>query len=546
MPGIVDIRRNRHAHRLYALLASVALSACSGLELRTVPPPPVAAPIPDPAEVAAQDSTLAAQLTADLGPLLESADRAIAATLAALEAPAEGAATSSPAAALQPAHLAWPALEGGARFTAQLAPAPPRVGLLNGVLVVEAEVRYAAAMAVPAGNGVEVHGCGCDHREWCGRGAEAPRRARARWSLPIDLEGGLSLASKATFELDVVDRCAVRPGRGKAPVDQTERALQPLVAAGERGKAALGSVFQSFPGFREAVGPLWRGLAASAPLGANDAPWLSLRPRAIRIERLELRGTEASFAARLAINPVVSPARVEGAELAEAGAPAPEAEGFRIVGSLAVELLRLETQLSSTFVGRRYPQPLQAQQRYVEIADVSLYGANGRLVIKLRLEGAGRGDLVFTGRLRASAEAEMLLAEELEMTPDTVEALALLFDEIERPDLSLDRVPWIDGEKLTEELASASRWPIHQPLRALRTRTEEAARYLGIPGQRLWFSVEDAELLDVSIGAQQAQVWVLLQGRAAFEKAAVLLPLPGASAVPVRAVEQPKAPPARP
>lgn len=544
------------------LLGTGLLAACPSFKVNVRPPaPPRAQTAPvDPASIVAPDSLLNTTFEVDLAPMVAEAGEKVAELLSAVlhptlpDAPdriAEAVSDSVEKTATEAQHdtpeqvteetsppegaVEWQEFDDGRRFHARAQHRFLRAEIVEDRLEVEAEVTFIAAMdsgtEEKSGTSATQHACGCDGAEWCG-GKEAPRVLAVTWLLPLTVRGDGVFDSEApSFEFERPDRCELPRGPdGEDPWDPAAAQIETLEANAETITSALRQVVLSFDGVRDVAQPMWKQLARPVPLENGTGLLLRMRPRAMAIESMELEGSTARLPVKIAVHPLLSPAgarQVEAKALAalERGEPQPlewpppsdvgEARGLRIAGELQVPLKELEPDLAKWFVGRRYPR---RPVNYAEIAGLRIYGSDRQAVVQLQLNGSAAGEVFLVGRIVADAEKETLSFEDMEFTPESLTALAQLYDEVERLDTTVHRRPWFNTSLLEARINRVSSWSLSDRLEAVRSGLRAAAEKLELPRHTFALDIEDTSFVIVSIDGSAARVGVLVGGSGGLER----------------------------
>jgi hypothetical protein len=530
----------------------LVLGGCSALELPDPGLPRQPASLPYLTSVLVGDSLLETTATIDLGPALAAAEQALGEVVAAAveksAAPAagtgkgngaktrpakggaakavrngapEGNAARTAKAGERPSDAQghWPKLLDGARFYWKVQSATPRALLRNDTLDVEIELTYGVATAVRHAGWTkrEIKSCGCDGEAWCGGRKDPHRRALLRWTVPLSVSKDLRLTGEPTFALEAPGDCRLPQGRSEPPVDAKGKVLEFVPKLIEKPSLdALGKSLTSFKGIRQAIEPLWSGLHAPLPAAKEHGPWLLLRPRALDMGPLKIQEARATSELTIAVNPLIVPWKPDKAPAVHWPPPSGtgEAKGFHVIGQLDTKLDAARSALASTFVGRRFPK---RQDHYVEITGVDLYRSPGVAVVDLAVDGAARGSLAFVGELRVEPSAEIVSIHDLAPSESTEKGIAALYDEMERVDLRVRRVPWIDREQLTREVAQASQWSYGAERRALRRSAELAARSAVLSAYNLGLTLSEYAPINVSLSEDAIQIQVVMAGRATLE-----------------------------
>ncbi len=417
-----------------------------------------------------------------------------------------------------------PLTADGARIWIEMRPQPVKARLEGGEVTLDADIAIAAVLTATVGSRRFADACGCAERSWCeGRPGE-PLRARLRWSGQLGLGEAFGLAVEPKSKVAIDGSCLLRPRRALEALDVLDLVRSALDGAAQRGAALIEAEAARYEALEEQLAPLWAGLSGLVPLEGDDGRRLALRPAGVQVDDFQPAGSLAAVRARFRLNPVITQREMEPVGDLVLGS-VQDAEGFRVLGSFDVSLQRLERELGQELLGRRFPP--RSSERFVELTEVEVLGGAQRVIVRLGFEGSSRGDLVLTGYLRANGETAQIEANDIEFTPESLDAIGMLADEVERSNLTVQRIPWMDPEQLENEVARALRKPLTAPLRSVESRAEAAAQRLGVPGRRLRFIVNTEEMLDVSLARERARVVVLFEGEGRLERAAAVLPVNG-------------------
>jgi hypothetical protein len=470
-----------------------------------------------------QDSLLTTDLEVELGALVSAAEAQIAGrideSLAPPEATDESDEAESSAASGELPYATWTSVPEGGQVRARVWRGSSYARLDQDGLRVEMELRFMAALRREGSSTTQgARTCGCDGRAWCGGGGNPPRRAVAVWTVPLSVSPDWALTGTPSFELKSIERCPLPVGRSRI-FDPTEELLRPLVHTGDRLGGELAALIAGFEGLRALAEPLWRGLATPVPIEGDKHLALLLRPRAMRAGALELRGDLARVPVRFAVSPMLGSPASDKVESVAWPPPAGVrgATGFRIASELIVPLRNLEEQLQQRFGGRRYPDP-GLSNSFIEVSSVQLYGSDSQAVIQVNLEGSARGEVFLVGRVVATGESERLQVEDLDITPESLDALSLLYDEVERGDHEIQRTPRIDPGRLREEMAQTAQWSLHGPMTTLRRQVQVAARRSVTPGHSLVLAMKDGSFVNVAMDGDAARGLVVMNAHAVLQR----------------------------
>lgn len=530
-------------------LTAVTLPGCGGIELRPARPDARRdlAKV-DPRTFLTGDSRLDPSLTVDLGPLLGSLRATLASQTDELAA-RWSAPPSSPAAAPSDpndasAEMAWTEPRPGLRTRLALFPLAPVVRAHDGVMEVELRFAFSAAtLFEQRRQPPKRSGCGCGGEPWCGGEPEPPRRAFARWSGHLALSDAWRLEGQPRFEVQVVDPCVLPTGA--APLDVGKQVTDAMTSAGEQAAATIARALSDFQGVEQSVKAFWSKLFEPSAADAEAGPWLFLRPRALGVSNWAIRSDVLWLQLVTLLNPVLlrdlptspqaaawpapAPSMARRADPERDGTPldldtpAAREPGFRLLGSLELKLEELAAGLAPKLLGR---QISQKPSRSLKLSSIALLGLGGdRVALELGVQGAATGRVHVLARIRADADGAVVALEELALSPATRDALAALYDEIERADLTVERTHWVDEAALLADLAASASVPLTAPLRQLRRSIEDTVSRRAVgTDRRLWVAANEISFVDRAVTADTLSLLFLLRGRA------VLDPLPPAPA----------------
>ncbi len=414
--------------------------------------------------------------------------------------------------------LRWVELAPGVRARLKGSRGDPEVTFAEDEVIVRLPIYFSAATSVRRGRkSVAVYQCGCAGQTWCGGQDDAPRELTAVWRFTLARGEAWTLQHKPeyTYELegDIACSLPLKPGAPKLDVASlVHDGLKDLEASGVEG---FREGLVDYGGIEEHLQALWQELELPRPAEPEIGPWLWLRPRGMSWRGFALEGQDIAIDLQVALNPVLVNT------LPDAGPPTipwppPPFEGkpgFRIAAKFSLPLDELSEPLVERFVGRRFPD---RASRHIRVASVDMYGADdGHVSLAMTLEGSATGAIYWHGRLKTQADPPRLIIGALELSRKSATALDSLFDEYERFDARVRRVPWVDQDALTAEVAEAAVFPIEAALDQARTSKQAALRER-LPGSSgaLAIEIEGTSFLSGLMDKEAVRVLFLLEGQA--------------------------------
>lgn len=508
-----------NAHRRWRWGALLLAAGCinGSLQLHPLQPRPDTPSRADPAGLVLEESRVGTTLSFDVRPL------ALATVPFARGEDYEGAPPVGDADALE----SWSTLVAGVPLRVRAVPGEPTLVFdEEGVLVGELPIRLAAVVVVPTrrrNRPPVVRSCGCGGEEWCGGATQAPIEVMVRLRTRFrTAERRFGLVSTTTAEIVHADlSCALGETVNGVPLDALSELIGPLQPVANELASRVDENVANAPLLRENVERFWSNLneplpteegsihlqpkavAFGAPVGAGShlrvPMWFTLRPRVV------LPGTELA-----------------PTSLPELPATEPRGEGFRIASAVKRSLRDASAQLRP-LVGQRYPRH---GPRYVRITNARLYGSGGELVVHLRLDGSARGDIFFRGGLVLDPDTARLTVEQLDYASGSQEALDLLYDEIEQPDLTIRRERWFHPNTLRRDVARRCVWDMRAAVESRRVALETSLRREAPRSRYLAAQLTDVAIANVVVTADDFRLDTVYLGELALERADDVPPAP--------------------
>lgn len=372
----------------------------------------------------------------------------------------------------------WVEREGERAYRLMFFPGELQTSEQDGQLVLEAEFEVAAALARFAAHqrGTPLS-CACDGASWCG-GRERPlKKAKARWTLTPTLDKKWQLTGEPEFTFEMAESCKVFVTQ-TASVDLTELIeVQFGLATQDIGRRWVSGLQRSEIPSRLA-GEVWDSVSEPTPFAHRDGWEVNWQPRGVAFQGLSLTDDTVALGLQLQLRPVL----VETIDKERLPLPPPaaaiEPTGINVLGEISLTTEELAAPLAATFKGRRFPS---RPSSFLEVLDVSMYGAKQFAIVQFAMNGSGSGDIHFLGRMNLDEENDELFLSDVVATESTESALAGFFDEVETWSLDITRTPWIDLPALKDEITRTSRWSLGPAVRTLQGGLQETLGSLEIP-----------------------------------------------------------------
>lgn len=500
-------RRDRRWWWTALLLASGCLNG--SLHLHPIHPRPDTPSRADPAGLVLEDSSVGATLDFDVRPL------ALATVPFARGEDHEGAPPVDDLDAL----ATWSTLVDGIPLRVRAEPGEPTLAFDDdGVLVGELPIRLAAVVTVPVrqrNRPPTVRSCGCDGAAWCGGTSQAPLEATVRLRTRFRAaERRFGLVSTTTAEIAHQGlSCALGETIDRVPLDALSELVGPLQPVADELASRVDEAVAQAPLVRESVERFWANL--NDPLPLDDAS-IFLRPKAVAVAAPQGDGPFLRVPLSFTLRPRVVPhgTTLDPTELPEAPTTEPRGEGFRIAAAVKRSLRDAAAQLRP-LVGQRYPRQ---GPRYVRITNARLYGSGGELIVHLRLEGSAHGDVFLRGALVLDPDTARLHVEELDFTRGSREALDVLYDEIEQPDLTIRRQRWFHPDALRRDVARRCVWDMRAAVESRRVALEAALQREAPRGRRLAARLTDVAIANVVVTADEIRLDTVYLGELTLER----------------------------
>lgn len=375
------------------------------------------------------------------------------------------------------------------RFAFRLHRSPFRLRLAGQTVRVTADIAYSGRVWYKPTIGPEVELS-------CGTGRDLPRRA----TVTLECAGELTrdwgvrthsrVVSLAAYSDSARDRCRVTFLR----LDVTDRVLEQSHRLIDDNLARFDETVARWP-VRRHFEKMWRDL--QKPLRLADSVYLTIGPQRVQVGAIGARDTLAFADLRLLAAPrVVTGPRPEWPET-----PLPPLERAGDVGGRAIVLIDASasypiatTMLRRALVGRTIEQ----LGRRVRIRDVVLSGiGGGKVALGVRLAGAVRGRLYFTGTPGYDLLSHELTVPDLEYDGGTANVLVKGYE-------------WLHDVKLRDFLRARARMPdsvLIDPL--ARLADDGMNRPLPARGTRMSGHIGRASVVDVRATRAEIRVRAL-------------------------------------
>jgi hypothetical protein len=371
-------------------------------------------------------------------------------------------------------------------FAFQLRRSPFRVKVRSQTVSISADVEYSGRIwyRPPVGPEVEIA---------CGTDDDPPRRATLTLESTAHLtrEWGLRTRSRivrlVAFSDSARDRCRLTFLR----IDVTDRVLEMTRTMIEEKLALFDAAVARWP-VRPRFEKIWREL--QKPMWLADSVYMTIHPSEAQLGAVGSNGELAFANLRLVATPRVT----TGPRPVLEKVPLPPLERARDVGRGARVLLDASfsypvatAMLRKALVGRR----LQHDRHRIRIRDVRLSGlGGGKVALEVRVSGAVRGRLFFTGTPRFDLADRQITVPDLEYDVGTATIIVKGYE-------------WLNDVTLRDFLRAKARLPDSAVVRKLSGLAVRGMnRKLPARGTRLSGRIHEAGVVTVRATREDIRV----------------------------------------
>ncbi|MBX3250417.1 MAG: DUF4403 family protein [Myxococcales bacterium] len=495
------------------LIASLLLGGCvsGALSIRTTPPTPE-----PPGRLAGglvlDDSVITTTLRLDIRSFLLDAGR-----FARTDAHGDDAPPIDDAEAL----ARWETLVEDVPVRGHVVPGEPSLAFdEEGRLVGELPLRLSTVVVVPhrrRNRPPIVRSCGCRGEAWCGGGTQPEVNVTVRLRTTFEARDdawGLRSATVAELVHDELP-CDLGATADGVALDALPRLLEPLGEVAEELARGIDAEVGASTLISDGVARFWSALAQPVPLEGEQV--LHLRPKTAKVGTLGTSDTHLLVPIRYALRPRVVPSTTDVTipDAPEAPTTEQRAEGFRIA-ALVERPLAEAVAVFRPLIGRRYPA---RGPRFIRVSNVELYGSAGQLVVRLVFEGSARGDVFLVAQVELDPENVRIDVADLQFTPDSAAELALLYDEVEDLNLSVERRPWFDPETIREDVLGLAHWDLRPRVDATRASLENKLReWSAAPRRRLVVNLSSLAFAHVDVAGDALRLDTVYLGDVSIER----------------------------
>ncbi len=362
-------------------------------------------------------------------------------------------------------------------FSFHVRRSPFRVRVNGQTLTISADIEYSGRVWYDPAIGPEVAAS-------CGTGDELPRRA----TLTLESTGELTrdwnlrtasrVVSLTAYSDSARDRCRLTFLR----IDVTKRVLEITHEQLDEKLVDFDSAVARWP-VRRRFEKIWRSL--QKPVRLADSVYMTIHPSEAQVGAIGANGPKAFASLRL----VATPRVITGPRPKPDSIPLPPLERASDVGQGARVLLDASftypvatVMLRKALIGRS----LEQAGRRIVIRDARLFGiGGGRVALGVRLSGAIRGRLFFTGTPSFDLMARQIVVPDLDYDIGTAHALVQSYE-------------WLNDVTLRDFLRERARLPDSAVVRKLADLAETGInRELPARGTRLSGHIAQASVIGV-------------------------------------------------
>jgi hypothetical protein len=375
------------------------------------------------------------------------------------------------------------------KFAFLLHRSPFRVKVDGLTVSISADVEYSGRVWYDSPVGPEVELA-------CGTGEDLPRRA----TLTIESTGALTqewgLRTKsrvvrlAAYSDSARDRCRLTFLR----IDVTDRVLETTHRLLDEKLAIFDDAVAHWP-VRPRFEKIWRDL--QTPLWLSDSVYMTLNPSQAQVGSIGARGKIAYANLRLVAAPRVTTGQKPKLELV----PLPPLElagdvkrGARVLLDASFTYPVATAMLRKALIGRS----LEQGGHRIRIADVRIFGlGGGKVALGVRVAGAVRGRLYFTGTPGYDLVAHQVIVPDLEYDVGTAQILVKGYE-------------WLNDANLRDFLRERARIPDSAVVHKLSQLAEQGMnRDLPARGTHLSGRIEQAGVIAVRATLKDIRVRAL-------------------------------------
>jgi Domain of unknown function (DUF4403) len=375
------------------------------------------------------------------------------------------------------------------KFAYLLHRSPFRVKVTGQTVSISADIEYSGRVWYDSPVGPELELA-------CGTGEDLPRRA----TLTIESTGALTrewgLRTKsrvvrlAAYSDSARDRCRLTFLR----IDVTDRVLETTHQLLEEKLALFDEAVARWP-VRPRFEKVWRDL--QAPLWLSDSVYMTINPSQAQVGSIGASGKTAFANLRLVAAPRVTTGHRPKIELI----PLPPLElagdvkrGARVLLDASFTYPVATAMLRKALIGRS----LEQGGHRIRIADIRIFGlGGGKVALGVRVAGAVRGRLFFTGTPGYDLKARQVIVPDLEYDVGTAQILVQGYE-------------WLNDANLRDFLRERARIPDSAVVHTLCKLAEQGMnRDLPARGTHLSGRIDQAGVIAVSATLEDIRVRAL-------------------------------------